>query len=211
MAFLDTQFPTDISYGAQGGPKYSTTITRRLSGREIRNQNWTYPLHEYNIATAIKSMSDLDSVIAFFHNTNGSTNGFRFKDWADFKTTSFLTTTGAADMPLGTYSGSGTTQLYKTYTTGAYTKTRNITKPIANTVRITVNSSEQSSPTWSYPWTLDDATGIITWTGTKPTGLAVEWGGQFDVPCRFADDSLETNLQSYNIGMASLKIIEIRI
>ena len=40
MAFVEVQFPTDISYGSSGGPEYATDIVATNSGYEQRNINW---------------------------------------------------------------------------------------------------------------------------------------------------------------------------
>ena len=39
--FVETQFPTDISYNSAGGAGFSTTIYQSSSGREQRNSNWS--------------------------------------------------------------------------------------------------------------------------------------------------------------------------
>ena len=39
MAFREIQFPTKISFGAIGGPGFSTDVVTVRSGREKRNAN----------------------------------------------------------------------------------------------------------------------------------------------------------------------------
>ena len=40
MAFIETRFPADISFGSAGGPEYSTDIVVTQGGYEQRNINW---------------------------------------------------------------------------------------------------------------------------------------------------------------------------
>ncbi len=40
MAFIETRFPDDISYGAAGGPGYQTDVVTVNSGAEQRNAAW---------------------------------------------------------------------------------------------------------------------------------------------------------------------------
>ena len=54
-SFLDIQLPTDISYGAVGGPEFSTNINITKGKVESRNFNWSSPRHKYNIAYGLKN------------------------------------------------------------------------------------------------------------------------------------------------------------
>ena len=40
MSFHEVRFPTRVSYGAIGGPRFSTTVQILNSGFEQRNINW---------------------------------------------------------------------------------------------------------------------------------------------------------------------------
>ena len=40
MAFYEVQFPSSISFGAQGGPGYRTDVVVVSSGAETRNVTW---------------------------------------------------------------------------------------------------------------------------------------------------------------------------
>ena len=55
MSFIEIQFPTDISYGAAGGPIYSTDVVTMFSGHEQRNSNWKNARGKYNIAYGINT------------------------------------------------------------------------------------------------------------------------------------------------------------
>jgi len=71
MAFIDTQFPVTISYGSAGGPIYKTSIISIRSGKEKRNIDWQYPRHEWDASVGVRSISDLEGLIAMFNVVQG--------------------------------------------------------------------------------------------------------------------------------------------
>lgn len=198
MAFHDIQFPPEISYGAQGGPEFSTSVITVKSGQESRNQNWSESRIKWDVSTAIKNQTDLEELIAFFRARKGRAHAFRFKDWSDYTATTQI---------IGTGNGVATTfQLSKTYNDTLIQTTRVITRPVANTTRIFLNNVEQLSG-----WTVNTTTGIVTFTAPVGNTVVVKASFQFDIPARFDTDSLRINIQNFNgyIG-ESINIVEIR-
>ena len=192
MAFYETQFPSNISYGAVGGPAFKTDVVVVSSGMEQRNMTWSQARRRYDVAHAAREPTVSDAVKAFFHNMRGRAHGFRFKDWTDFSAV-------AAE---GKFVALGGTQFqaYKRYTSGSQTYDRIIQKGIA---------------TWTITGgtgvSIDYNTGIVTSTGA-PTA----WAGQFDVPCRFDVDELngliiDRSSAGLIVGWSSIPIVEIRI
>ncbi|CAK0772882.1 DUF2460 domain-containing protein [Gammaproteobacteria bacterium] len=204
------RFPDDISYGSNGGPVWSTTVVEQDSGSESRNQRWSYPRHKYDVAYGIKTLDRLENLLSYFHVVAGKAVGFRYKDHMDYKSCGRTATPAATDCAIGTGTGAlATFSLYKTYTQGAYTRSRKIVKPIASTVMIAVAGVTKTVTTH---YTLDATTGIVTFTaGNIPTtGQAVTAGFEFDVPCRFDTDELSINLDYYTSGAASVLLIELK-
>jgi len=198
VAFHDIQFPPEISYGAQGGPEFSTSVITVKSGQESRNQNWSESRIKWDVSTAIKNQTDLEELIAFFRARKGRAHAFRFKDWSDYTATTQI---------IGTGNGVATTfQLSKTYNDTLIQTTRVITRPVANTTRIFLNNVEQLSG-----WTVNTTTGIVTFTAPVGNTVVVKASFQFDIPARFDTDSLRINIQNFNgyIG-ESINIVEIR-
>lgn len=106
---------------------FSTTVVQVAGGAVQTNRRWTYPLHKYDIAVAIKDATDLALVQGAFWNAAGRANSFRFEDPKDYTIT-------YSNGILGAGVGDGTPgpfQIYKIYTFGASTATRKITKPRA--------------------------------------------------------------------------------
>ncbi len=113
--FHEVQFPPDISYGASGGPGYSTTVITTVSGHERRNANWA-DARGWNVAHGLKKREQVAELIAFFRARRGRAYGFRFKDWTDYQ---------ALAQSLGVGDGATTSfQLVKHYASGGELETR---------------------------------------------------------------------------------------
>jgi uncharacterized protein (TIGR02217 family) len=207
MAFHEVRFPDNISRGARGGPERRTQIVELASGAEERNASWANSRRRYDVAYGIRRTDDLAAVVAFFEARNGRLHGFRFKDWADFKSSLPSQAPGATNQPIGTGNGSATLfQLTKSYTSGAQSWTRAITKPVAGTVTIAMNGTPQVSG-----WSVSTTTGLITFTTAPAAGVAITAGFEFDVPVRFDTDALDVTLDLERLGsITSIPLLEIR-
>ena len=207
MAFHEVRFPDNISRGARGGPERRTQIVELASGAEERNASWANSRRRYDVAYGIRRADDLAAVVAFFEARNGRLHGFRFKDWADFKSCLPSGMPSPLDQPIGTGNGSATLfQLTKRYTSGAQSWTRAITKPVAGTVTVALNGTPQASG-----WSVSTATGLITFTTAPAAGVAITAGFEFDVPVRFDTDDLDVTLDIERLGsITSIPLVEIR-
>jgi uncharacterized protein (TIGR02217 family) len=187
-SFDEVQFPPSISFGATGGPKFSTNVIILSSGYESRNSNWNLARAEYDISTGIKTKADMDAVIPFFYARNGRARGFRFKDWKDYQ---------AVAEPVYPVGG-GVYALAKSYVSGSVGYQRIITKPVAGTITVSGGGS------------VDPTTGLIT-GGSGGTASF-----EFDVPVRFDIDYLEVEIQDFAGDefasiVRKIPLIEVRI
>ena len=207
MAFHEVRFPDNISRGARGGPERRTQIVELASGDEERNASWANSRRRYDVAYGIRRADDLAAVVAFFEARNGRLHGFRYKDWADYKSALSSQAITATDQQIGTGTGSlQTFQLAKRYTSGAQTWVRTIAKPIAGTVRVALGMVEQMSG-----WTVDTTTGVVTFTTAPAGGVIVRAGFEFDVPVRFDSDTLDVTLDFERLGsITTIPLLEIR-
>lgn len=207
MAFHEVRFLDNISRGARGGPERRTQIVELASGDEERNASWANSRRRYDVAYGIRRADDLAAVVAFFEARNGRLHGFRYKDWADYKSALPSQPITATDQQIGTGTGSlQTFQLSKRYTSGAQTWVRTIAKPVTGTVRVALGMVEQLSG-----WTVDTTTGVITFTTAPAGGVIVRAGFEFDVPVRFDSDSLDVTLDFERLGsITSIPLLEIR-
>jgi uncharacterized protein (TIGR02217 family) len=197
-AFHEVQFPTDISEGSTGGPQFNTEVVALSSGYEKRNANWDYPRERWNVAYGIKDESLLTLLSEFFYARKGRLTGFRFKNPDDFQTT---------DEELGT--GDGSTQgfqLVRTYTSGGETTTRKITKPVAGTVDVYVDSVLQGSNV-----SVDTTTGIVTFDSPPSSGEVITADFDFDIPVRFDVDHIPIQFPSYQARAVDVPIVELKL
>lgn len=197
MGFHEIQFPPDVSYGAAGGPGYSTTVVATLSGREYRNSNWASARGRWNVAHGLRNREQVAALIAFFRARKGRAHGFRFKDWTDYQATGQV---------VGTGDGQGVAyQLVKTYSSGAETESRIIAKPVAGSLRITLDGIESDG------WSLDATTGLVTFSTPPAGGVIIAADFDFDVPARFDTDHMDLAVETWQLGTwGSIPIVEIR-
>jgi len=207
MAFHEVRFPDDISRGARGGPERRTQIVELASGDEERNACWANSRRRYDAAYGIRRADDLVAVVAFFEARNGRLYGFRWKDWADFKSCLPSQTPAATDQVIGTGDGATTAfQLVKSYVSGSQSWTRTITKPVAGTVLVAIDGVDVTTG-----WSVDTMTGLITFTTAPAAGAAITAGFEFDVPVRFDTDTLDVTLDIERLGsITSIPLIEVR-
>ena len=207
MAFHEVRFPDNISRGARGGPERRTQVVELASGGEERNASWADSRRRYDVAYGIRRADDLAAVVAFFEARNGRLHGFRYKDWADYKSALPSHAITATDHQIGTGTGSlQAFQLAKRYTSGAQTWVRTIAKPVAGTIRVALGMVEQMSG-----WTVDTTTGVVTFTAAPAGGVIVRAGFEFDVPVRFDSDSLDVTLDFERLGsITAIPLLEIR-
>ena len=207
MAFHEVRFPDNIARGARGGPERRTQIVELSSGDEERNASWANSRRRYDVAYGIRRADDLAAVVAFFEARNGRLHGFRFKDWADYKSGLPSQAPGPQDQVIGEGDGATTGfQLVKRYASGSQTWTRVITKPVAGTVRIAIDGAEQASG-----WAIDTTTGVVSFDAAPASGVAITAGFEFDVPVRFDSDTLDVTLDIERLGsITSIPLLEIR-
>ena len=212
MSFHEVQFPPGISYGSSGGPGFSTSIVQVDSGAEERISRWNSARRRYDARYGVKSLEELDALRDFYLARFGAAHGFRWKDHADFTSASNHRSAPAfGDEVIGT--GDGATesfQLKTRYTSGEiYTVTRNITKPVEGTTVVGLDGVEQASG-----WSVNNSTGIVTFTTAPGSAVEVTAGCEYDVPVRFGsdlDETLSISRDAFNSGgLSNVPVVEIR-
>lgn len=182
---IDQRLSRDIEIGAKARPRYSTDIVTTDGGYEFRTSRWAYPLFSFEFTVEPGNSADdsadpasqtLKEFVNLWHACGGRYNTFKFRHWSDYIATGNVIGTGDG-MTLAF-------QLYRTYTAGAVTRTRKITRPVQGSVTAYVNGIES-------PVSVNEGTGVITF-GLAPTnGSTITADFQFDIPVRFGDDELE--------------------
>ncbi len=210
MAFHEVQFPPSLSFGSVGGPERRTDIVTLVNGFEERNTPWAHSRRRYDAGLGLRSLDDVQDLIAFFEARQGQLYGFRWKDWADFTSTRPSRKVTPLDQLV--FIGDGQTAdipLTKTYTSGAQSYVRPITKPRAGTVTVAVGGDVMQE---AVDFTVDLARGIIHFDHAPDTDAEVRAGFEFDVPVRFDSDNIRTSVSSFQAGeVPSVPVIEVRI
>jgi uncharacterized protein (TIGR02217 family) len=194
-----------IIYHTVGGPLFSTTVVVVNSGRESRNADWPTPLGRWELGERPMMPGDLMTIKNFFNARQGRAQGFRFKDWMDYKDEG-----GGVLVPI--VGGTGY-QMYKKYPSGPNFNSRKISKPIAGTVKVYSGGTLQTGAS------VDTTTGIVTGV----SGSNLTWTGEFDVPVRFDTDQLKAEfigatgaggaagVHDVYFHLFSLPIVELRL
>lgn len=209
MSFHEIRFPARLSLGSVGGPERLTEIVTLANGFEERNTPWAHSRRRYDAGVGMRSLDDVAEVVAFFEARRGRLYGFRWKDWADFKSCRPSQDVAFGDQIIGT--GDGTAihfPLVKTYRSGVQTYRRPIGKPVTGTVRIGVAGSELLAST---TWSIDPETGIVSFDTPPPLGAEVTAGYEFDVPVRFDTDAILTSIATFEAGeIPDIPVVELR-
>ncbi|WP_313103129.1 DUF2460 domain-containing protein [Brevundimonas sp.] len=203
MAFHEVRLPARLAFGSTGGVERRTEITTLGSGFERRSTPWAEGRRRYLIGAGLRSLDDMAALTAFFEARRGRLYGFRFRDFADFKSCAPGESVAATDQRIGT--GDGARRMFrlgKTY--GDHV--RRIAKPVEGSARVAVNGVETTA------FALDHLTGEMTLATPPMSGAVVTAGFVFDTPVRFDADRIEVTLESFGAGrMVAMPLIEVRV
>jgi uncharacterized protein (TIGR02217 family) len=208
--FHEIRFPANLSFGSVGGPERLTEIVTLANGFEERNSPWADSRRRYDAGLGMRSLEDVDALIAFFEARRGQLYGFRWKDWSDYRSCGSLEDIDFEDQVIGVGDGALTEfQLAKTYRSGAETYERVIRKPVLGTVSVGLQSTQQIE---GVDFTVDPSTGLVSFADAPGPGATVTAGFEFDVPVRFDTDSILTSVASFKAGdIPNVPIVEVRI
>ena len=210
MAFHEVRFPANLSFGSVGGPERRTEIVTLANGFEERNSPWAHSRRRYDAGVGLRSLDDVEALIGFFEARRGQLYGFRWKDWADYRSCGAKRTVQPEDQGLGLGNGVQTVfPLVKTYRSGDEEYVRPIAKPVAGTVRVAVGGDPLQE---GIEYFVDTATGLVRFAYAPVMGALVTAGFEFDTPVRFDIDRIQTSVSSFKAGQVpNVPIIEVRI
>lgn len=206
MAFHEVRFPTDLSLGALGGPERRTEIIALASGFEERNTPWAHSRRRYDAGLGLRSLDDIEVVIAFFEARRGQMFGFRWKDWSDWRSCRPSEAITPLDQEIGRGDGERRTfQLAKRYMSGGVFYDRPIQKPVAGSVRVAVGDGEVAA-------SVDETTGEVRLNAAPAAGARVTAGFAFDVPVRFDTDAIRVSVAGFEAGeVPDVPVVEVRL
>lgn len=210
MTFIEQTPPCRFSYQSASGPTHSTQIVTVDSGAEFRVSRWDGGRLQYNGTLRNRSPETVRAFMAFVRSVRGSAIGFRLPDDNDCSTASdHVGAPSHTDMQLGVGDGVATQfQLIKRYAAGDQTQIRTIEKPRAGTTLVGLDGSLSGSG-----WTVNTATGLLTFSSPVASGVVVTAGCLYDVPVRFGeavDGWLSMSIETYGTSaIDSIPMIEI--
>lgn len=210
MDFHDIQFPAGLSFGSVGGPGRHTDIVTLANGYEERNTAWAHSRRRYDAGVGMRSLDDIAILLAFFEARRGQLYAFRWKDWADFKSSKPSNDTDVRDQTIGL--GDGVTKtwpLSKSYRSGLARYTRPIKKPVLGSVQVALGGDLlQEGPHLE----VDFAHGRILFDHAPTEGTEITAGFEFDVPVRFDTDEIQTSVENFQAGtVPHVPVIEVRL
>lgn len=210
MAFHEIRFPASLSFGSLGGPERRTEIVTLANGFEERNTPWADARRRYDAGLGLRSLDDLEELIAFFEARSGQLHGFRWKDWADYRSARASREVTPMDQSLGFGTGAKAEfQLTKAYVSGDQVYRRPIVKPVAGSVRVAVAGDPMVE---GLHWSLDAATGVVSLAYPPAPDAEVTAGFEFDVPVRFDTDRIQVSVASFQAGdLPRVPVLEIRV
>ena len=205
MSFQEVSLPARLAFGSTGGVERRTEVVTLGSGYERRSTPWAQGRRRYLIGAGLRSLDDMAALTAFFEARRGRLYGFRFRDFADFKSCGPGGTVSATDQGLGVGDGArvgfGLGKVYGD-------QVREIRKPVAGSVRVAVNGGELAGSAFA----VNETTGLVTLAVAPAAGAAVTAGFVFDTPVRFDADRIEVTLETFGAGrMVAMPLIEVRV
>lgn len=202
MSFINQRLPQQVEINAVRREREAIEIVRTDGLHEVRNARHSQSLFEYEISFPHGAYDATVSVAVkdMFKASRGGLHSFRFRDW-DSENNSL------EDELIGTGDGSETEfQITKTWTVGGISQVRNITRPVS-AVTVKVNDVTVATPA---DYSVDYATGIITFTSPVTDTHNVKVTGTYDIPVRFDLTYEATGRASFLEHIDTLTLIEVR-
>ncbi|MBX9460916.1 MAG: DUF2460 domain-containing protein [Brevundimonas sp.] len=209
MAFHEVRLPARLAFGSTGGVERRTEVVTLGSGFERRSTPWAQGRRRYLIGANLRSLDDMAALTAFFEARRGRLYGFRFRDFADFKSCVPSGVVTANDQNLGVGDGVRTEfPISKRYGEGADASERRIHKPVQGTVTVGLDGVELHPTAYET----DPTAGVVIFHDPPAAGTVVTAGYEFDVPVRFDADRIDVTLETFAAGrLAAVPLVEVRV
>ncbi len=207
--------PTSVQFRDRAMPMVAVDLIFFDSGYRATNNRWDQYLRTLTVDYVDKP-EQIAAIYDIWMAMTGPANSFLCKDWSDWNSTEGRMRAGNEtfvtpfDQPLkntanSTLVGDGVTkdfQLVKRYLVGGQGHLRTIKKPKTGSIVAGVNGASTTA------FTVNTATGVLSFTVAPANGVLVTWGGQFWVPVAFTAQQLE--MENTTQGLQTLSGIELR-
>jgi uncharacterized protein (TIGR02217 family) len=185
-------------------------VVTLANGFEERNTPWAHSRRRYDAGLGMRSLDDVETLIAFFEARRGQLCGFRWKDWSDFKSASASAEVSYGDQVIGVGDGElRTFRLAKLYRSGEFSYERPIAKPVRGSVRVGIEQDEQRE---GVDFEIDETSGLVSFVVAPAAETQITAGFEFDVPVRFDTDRIQTSVASFQAGdVPNVPVMEVRV
>ena len=208
--FDNVNFPIAIGREASVLTEFSTAVVESASGHEQRMIDWSNARMRFDAGPGVRSEEDVATLVEFFRARRGRARCFRFRDPFDGSSSADGAPVTPFDQPLGVGTGLVTRfGLFKYYGGDGAAHTdaqrRPVTRPVAGTIRVGADGVELTSG-WVH-----FGMGVIQFEEAPAKGTVLTVGYDYDVPVRFASDTLEVSRATFRAGeIPSVPLIEVR-
>jgi uncharacterized protein (TIGR02217 family) len=196
--FYEINFPNSIAFNSINSIYFDTNLVKSKNGTEQRSGNRDYPLLHFKVFNTFKNKKEIDQILTLFRMVRGKLNGFRLRDWLDYRVENQIMGVGDGESKIF--------QMKKAYQIGGYITVRDIVKPVQDTVNVFINQVNCNSLIQS----IDYARGLVSFLEPPSENEMITFECEFDVPVRFKSDELNVVLigkDSYEIN--NLELVEI--
>jgi uncharacterized protein (TIGR02217 family) len=225
----DVIMPTGIGFGSVSTPATATDLVFAASGKRFARQRRAARIRRLDLDftkpfDAALLDIDLREIAKIHEALDGPFNTFLARDWAHWNTSGqqgpvdgdpdALLRVATSDAPMrntvtGLLVGDGSTttfQLELHTTKGSATHARVITKPQSPIVA----ENDSIAKIEGVDFTVDYATGIVTWSPALGVGVVPKWGGAFYLKVAFVNDELPSTLGSPAHGsLSGVALVEV--
>lgn len=186
MSFDNVVFPTIENYGTSVNVTHRTNVVRLRSGATQQVSRSSSHLYSFQVDLSDRRLTTVADVRRFLIARRGAVRGFRYDFFMDRTTNADGRTAPTnADQQIGVGDGVVTQfQIVKEYGDSENTVVKRITKPVASSVLVSVDSVDQTSG-----WSVDDLTGVVTFTSAPAEGDIIRVGCEFHIPVRFSAET----------------------
>ncbi len=181
MAFFEQLFPEEISSDMVTTPRFRNAKAYMASGQRVVNAQALMPLHDFTISHPIRTSADFEELRAFFYVVGADRDGFRLKDWSDYKATFSRSSLTLVAGETSVY------QMNRLYTFGSRTFVRPIFKPVAGVLIQRNRGGTLTDATADC--LVATTTGLVTVNTGHAPGDVYTWQGEFHIPVAFKDPS----------------------
>lgn len=204
--FLEDRLNVEIGFGSSFNETYAVTNTQDSSRDSYGKLIDPRPEAQCELIFQNRAFKfTLMQVVDLFHRSGGTFGGFRVKDYLNFSTNNYIEPPTEFDQRLRVTAVPGVYQITRWYgePSGA-TPRRLIKKPVPGSVKVAKNGVLMSTG-----WTVDTATGLITFVPLPEPGDVLTAGCYFDMPMRFMTNLTGLDITDKDMVSTSVSLIEI--